>query len=91
MMIKHVRVCDCAETDTVQTKRYQNVFEVWVRLFKTNDVVYILNLPIFFIEKNVRSFCSAKASLILSTKNFSVFAYKGVKQLRVDLLTSSLS
>ena len=38
----------------------------------------------------MRSFCSAKASLILSTKNFSVFSNKVVKYLRVDLLTSSL-
>ena len=35
----------------------------------------------FFIEKNVRSFCIAKASLIFSTKNISVFGYKVVKHL----------
>ena len=34
---------------------------------------------------------SAKASLIFSTKNISVFVYKVVKHLTVDLLTSSLS
>ena len=59
-------------------------------------------MPIFFVEKNVGSFCSAKAFLISSTKNFSVFGYKVVKHFiegykvvkhftRVDLLTSSLS
>ena len=32
-----------------------------------------------FVEKNVRSFCSAKASLIYSTNNTSVFGYKVVK------------
>ena len=35
----------------------------------------------YFLLKNVRSFCSAKASLIFSTKNFSVFGYKVVKHL----------
>ena len=34
----------------------------------------------FFVEKNVRSFCSAKASLIFATKNFSIFSYKVLKQ-----------
>ena len=34
-----------------------------------------------FLLKNVRSFCSAKASLIFSTKNFSLFGYKFVKHL----------
>ena len=38
-------------------------------------------MPIFFVEKNVRtfamrSFCIAKDSLISSTKNISVFGYK---------------
>ena len=28
-----------------------------------------------FLLKNVRSFCSAKASLIFSTKTFSIFGY----------------
>ena len=48
------------------------------RLFKTNDVslnliseVNFTNMPIFFVEKNVRSFC-CKASLMFSTQNFSV-------------------
>ena len=60
-------------------------------LFKTNNViskcfvkisdVNIWNLPIFFVEKNVRSFCSAKVSLIFSTKNISVFGYKVIKHL----------
>ena len=34
-------------------------------------------MPIFFAEK-MRSFCSAKASHIFSTKNISVFGYKVV-------------
>ena len=63
----------------------------WVQLFKINDVVNyrfvnmsnvnISNMPVFFVEKYVRNFCSAKASLILSTKNISVFGYKVVKHL----------
>ena len=55
-------------------------------------------MSIFFVGKNVRSFCSAKASLIFPTKNISVSDYEVVKhlgevsfQLTVDLLTSSLS
>ena len=39
-------------------------------------------MPIFFVEKKVRSFCTeafAKASLIFSTTNFSVFGYKIIK------------
>ena len=35
----------------------------------------------YFLLKNERSFCIAKASLIFSTKNFSVFGYKVVKHL----------
>ena len=35
----------------------------------------------FLLKKNVRRFCSAKASLIFSTKNISVFGYKVVKHL----------
>ena len=35
----------------------------------------------YFSLKNVRSFCGAKASLIFSTKNFSVYGYKVVKHL----------
>ena len=38
-------------------------------------------MPIFFYEKNVRSFWSAKAFLIFSTKHISVFDYKVVKHL----------
>ena len=59
------------------------------RLFKTNDVVsycfvkisniIISNMPIFFVEKNERSFCSAKASPNFSTKNFSIYGYKVIK------------
>ena len=36
----------------------------------------------YFCCKNVGSFCSAKASLIFSTKNFSVFGYKVIRHLR---------
>ena len=35
----------------------------------------------YFRWKNVRSFCSAKASFIFSTKNISVFGHKVVKHL----------
>ena len=35
----------------------------------------------YFLLKKCEKFCSAKASLILSTKNFSVFGYKVVKHL----------
>ena len=35
----------------------------------------------YFLLKNQRSFCSAKASLIFSTKNISVFGYKVIKYL----------
>ena len=35
----------------------------------------------YFLLKKVKSFCSAKASLIISTKNFSVFGYEVVKHL----------
>ena len=35
----------------------------------------------FLLKKNVRSFCSAKASHVFSTKNFSVFGCKHVKHL----------
>ena len=38
-------------------------------------------MQIFFVEKNVRSFCIAKASPIFSTKNIDVFGYKLIKHL----------
>ena len=54
------------------------IINYWVWLFKTNKIVNkrfvkisnanIWNVPIFFVEKNVWSFCSVKASLIFSTK-----------------------
>ena len=57
--------------------------KTWARLFKTNDVlserfvkfseVNFTNMPIFFVEK--------KASLIFSTKNFSVLGDVAVKHL----------
>ena len=40
-------------------------------------------MPVFFVEKNVRGFCIAKACLTFSTKNISVFGYKVTKQLKV--------
>ena len=46
----------------------------------------IFELQQYFLLKNVRSFCSAKASFIFSTKNISVNGYEVV-----NLLTSSLS
>ena len=35
----------------------------------------IYNILIFFAEKNVSSFCTAKATHIFLAKNFSIFAY----------------
>ena len=35
----------------------------------------IYNIPILFTEKNVSSFCTAKATHIFSAKNFSIFVY----------------
>ena len=35
----------------------------------------IYNILIFFAEKNVSSFCTAKATHIFSAKTFSIFAY----------------
>ena len=35
----------------------------------------IHNILIFFAEKNVSCFCTAKATHIFSAKNFSIFAY----------------
>ena len=33
-----------------------------------------------FVEKNVRSFCTAKASPIFQTKNIGMFGYKVIKR-----------
>ena len=69
------------------------------RLFKTKDVVVNVSLKFqtliseichYFLLKHMRSFCRAKASLIFSTKNISVFGNKVIKHLTVDLITSSL-
>ena len=53
---------------------------IWAQLFKANDVVslrfvkiyieWYANMLKFFAEKNVSSFCSAKATHIFSAKNF---------------------
>ena len=42
---------------------------------------YISQMHQFFCWKNERRFCSAKASLIFSTKNISVVGYKVIKHL----------
>ena len=38
----------------------------------------IYSILIFFAEKNVSSFCNAKATHIFSAKNFSIFAYNSM-------------
>ena len=43
-------------------------------------------MPIFFVGKNVRNFCSTKISLIFSIKNISVCGYEVVKHLTSQLL-----
>ena len=52
---------------------------IQVFVFTRNHHLNFSNMPIFFVEKNVRSI--AKASLIFSTKIFSVFGYKVIKHL----------
>ena len=37
--------------------------------------ISIYNIQIFLAEKNVSSFCTAKATHIFSAKNFSIFVY----------------
>ena len=65
---------------------------IWARLFKTNNIVSyhfvkisnvlnISNMPTFFVEKSEKLLHIAKASLVFSTKNISVFGYKVVKHL----------
>ena len=56
---------------------------IQVCVFTTNHHFNFSNMPIFSVEKNVRSFCSAsaKASPFFSTKNFSVFGNNVVKHL----------
>ena len=47
---------------------------LWVILLTVlADSIY--NILIFFAEKNVSSFCTAKATHIFSAKHFSIFAY----------------
>ena len=43
--------------------------------------ILIFQICQYDLLENVRSFCIAKASLIFSTKNISVFGYKFVKHL----------
>ena len=38
----------------------------------------IYNILIFLAEKNVSSFCTAKATHIFSAKNFSIFVYHSI-------------
>ena len=68
-------------------------------MFKTNNIVSKVSLKFqtlisqifqYFLSKNL-NFGSAIAFLILSTKNFSVFDYKDVKHLTIDLLMNLLS
>ena len=44
-----------------------------ISLTVLTDSIY--NILIVFAEKNVSSFCTAKATHIFSAKNFSIFAY----------------
>ena len=39
-----------------------------------NNLLKFQNMPIFFVEKNVRNFCIAKVSRNFSNKKISVFA-----------------
>ena len=69
-------------------------------LFKPNDVVsyHVLKIsninipiiPIYFVEKNERSFCTAKASIIFSNTNIilNVFGYKYLIRKTLNELTS---
>ena len=47
-----------------------------ISLTVLTDSIY--NILIFFAEKNVSSFCSAKATHIFSAKNFGIFAYHSI-------------
>ena len=64
-----------------------DAIKFWVQLFKNNNVVKISNVnisnkPIFLLQKcEMLLHLNAKASLIFSTKNFSVFGYKVIKHL----------
>ena len=65
-----------------------SVLTIRARLFKTSLVNVSLNFQklisqicLYFLPKNIRSFCIAKPSFILSTKTFSAFGYKVVKHL----------
>ena len=44
-----------------------------ISLIVLADSIY--SIPIFFAEKNVSSFCTAKATHIFSAKNFRIFVY----------------
>ena len=43
--------------------------------------INISNIPVFFVNKKLRSFCTAKATLMFSTKNFNEVGYKVKKHL----------
>ena len=51
----------------------QSVVSLTSSLTILADSIYII--LIFFAEKNVSSFCTAKATHIFSAKNFRIFAY----------------
>ena len=61
--------------DLANVNAWKTMFDPYIKISNVN----ISNMPIFFVETNVRSFCSAKASLIFQQKYISVFAYKVVK------------
>ena len=64
--------------DPAQGPIIQSVFSLTsslrvISLTVLADSIYII--LILFAEKNVSSFCAAKATHIFSAKNFSIFAY----------------
>ena len=73
---------------TVQTQNRRKE-AVMAQLFKTNDVVsyrfvkiyieWYANMLKFFAEKNVSSFCSAKATHIFSAKNIRILHIESTK------------
>ena len=63
---------------TVQGPVVQSIVSLTslLRVISLNVLVDTIHIIlIFFAEKNVSSFCSAKATHIYSAKNFSIFAY----------------
>ena len=63
---------------TIQGPVVQSVISLMssLRVISLTDLAdSISNIMIFFAEKNVSSFCTAKATHIFSAKYFSIFAY----------------